>query len=900
MPLVRFLGFQTGDTVALSASQGGTSDSVSIAGWRTPPAEPALTVETTRGPSSFRCAPEAVWFEATPSDFAGLTVADGADAGFNVDLAAFSGWGAADFDAQSGYTAPDFGGSVDVGAAATIAVSGVSVGSAPEGVLFESGFWAAHGALIAFNTDGTLEFWVGDARGVPAENATTGARILVPSDALLNRTIDIYAVVDPGIAGSSNGRLKVYVFDATTGDALLVDHVDSSNAWDRGGVKWTYDGEGLGVGTSQAPVRYTRTGVDQVGPFNGALSGVRIWNMVPSDFADDDYRLLNPTVFEPEFHEIFYEWDFGDQGATYAVPQNTVPAFRDANRQFGKFACHVFTAPGTYTVTCRARQITGVDPLTVVEAQASVEVTVGDFETEGVFDAGNTVVLAADGDFTGAPAGAHVTAPADRDYGGAGGLREALETAARSVQYGNQAIRLLLKRGESDLGDPFAFAHLDESNPWRARHYLIGSWGDPAAANPQVGSPDTGASGTWVNDTTSIVVDGVDVVGDYDPVTGTGTTGSGWVIPASQSGQYRLQHRANVSRIGRDADGGIANNFQFYGDADWMHVISECVFSENKTYTIFGNMRHRGRLAVLGCRDTDRADVQKGTAINDRNSQGPVRLSEVGDFLCDGCDFFCNYGWSNGGTWPDGTAAIAVQPIFRLFQAETEAETGGRAIITRNGAEIGAGGFVNITGVNVAARGNALVQGNFVLTTAMPGPVVGAGMGGVTTRGNLHVMPDVAGAGPLRKSRSYGVPTGQSTPRQSLQAEPVADYSNTVVCLNGQSDFVDDVDVDQDFLRFTVSNNVLYAPGIPGQPGHVDLSPFDASPLFDPRFAGRLEPSDATVQTQYATPDDTPSLYRPQDGSPVIGAATAGYLSFFDLLGNARGAPAASGAVEPS
>jgi hypothetical protein len=80
----------------------------------------------------------------------------------------------------------------------------------------------------------------------------------------------------------------------------------------------------------------------------------------------------------------------------------------------------------------------------------------------------------------------------------------------------------------------------------------------------------------------------------------------------------------------------------------------------------------------------------------------------------------------------------------------------------------------------------------------------------------------------------------------------------------------------------------------------VDLAPFDDATLFEARYRGRLEPADAGVlKTQYATPDGVVSLYRPLAGSPVVGAASAGVASVFDLLGDRRGEMPSAGAVEP-
>ena len=84
------------------------------------------------------------------------------------------------------------------------------------------------------------------------------------------------------------------------------------------------------------------------------------------------------------------------------------------------------------------------------------------------------------------------------------------------------------------------------------------------------------------------------------------------------------------------------------------------------------------------------------------------------------------------------------------------------------------------------------------------------------------------------------------------------------------------------------------------QPDHTDFAPFDRTPVWEPRWLGRLEYADAGVlQTRYRPPPDTVALYRPLPGSPAIGAATSGYVALWDLLGRPRWPTLTLGAVEP-
>jgi hypothetical protein len=101
------------------------------------------------------------------------------------------------------------------------------------------------------------------------------------------------------------------------------------------------------------------------------------------------------------------------------------------------------------------------------------------------------------------------------------------------------------------------------------------------------------------------------------------------------------------------------------------------------------------------------------------------------------------------------------------------------------------------------------------------------------------------------------------------------------------------------FGTYTDENNVAYAPESPGLPRHEDIAPFDATELWDARYLGRLEIGDnGVLQTQFATPDGTVSLYRPLPDSPVVGTAM-GLMAYSDLLGNPRAQTRSRGAIEP-
>ena len=115
------------------------------------------------------------------------------------------------------------------------------------------------------------------------------------------------------------------------------------------------------------------------------------------------------------FHELAYIWDFGDTGSY--MPDSTGPV-----------ASHVFDQPGTYTVTLTVIRV--VPSLSL--RMATWTITVDDPDV--VFSGTNTVCIATDGDFTGAPAGC---------------VQVTSSSVATAMGYMAAGTRILFKRGHT-------------------------------------------------------------------------------------------------------------------------------------------------------------------------------------------------------------------------------------------------------------------------------------------------------------------------------------------------------------------------------------------------------------------------------------------------------------------
>jgi hypothetical protein len=103
------------------------------------------------------------------------------------------------------------------------------------------------------------------------------------------------------------------------------------------------------------------------------------------------------------FHELSYQWDFGDAGAgDYAYG-----AHKDKNAPIGPIAAYVYETPGEYEITVTVSSGTGS------EQSAPITITVDDPDV--VFATTNTICVRSEatGDFTGAPSGSTQVTQAD-------------------------------------------------------------------------------------------------------------------------------------------------------------------------------------------------------------------------------------------------------------------------------------------------------------------------------------------------------------------------------------------------------------------------------------------------------------------------------------------------------
>ena len=159
---------------------------------------------------------------------------------------------------------------------------------------------------------------------------------------------------------------------------------------------------------------------------NAAIDASRVRGVAPLAVFFDATGTTSTDTTKP-FHELHYQWDFGDPNAgtwQYGNPNNN-----DKNKTYGPVAAHVFETPGVYTVSLTTKDLHGDT------AYESVKITVQDPNT--VFSGNNTVCFSTSGNFSGCPSGArHIKTSSSSDIKG----------------YIAPGRRLLMRRGERWTG----------------------------------------------------------------------------------------------------------------------------------------------------------------------------------------------------------------------------------------------------------------------------------------------------------------------------------------------------------------------------------------------------------------------------------------------------------------
>ena len=502
---------------------------------------------------------------------------------------------------------------------------------------------------------------------------------------------------------------------------------------------------------------------------------------------NDDFGVDRP------FHELSYQWRFGDENAEFqALPDDFPEEFRDANSAQGPMAGHVFERAGTYEVT-----------LTVSAPDRSftdTEVTITVLDADEFYAGNQTICYSKNGDFDGCPNGA---------------LRYTDLANAASNIFSTSFTRLLLRAGEETV--------LEWAIESRGTQDVqIGRFGD--SADPIIRILDTfpTAAGSAIQprDTEGFTVWGVDVRGTYDPTTGLGET---YGVPAI----LNLGAERNVT-VYRNRFSGIGMGVTLINKPMFI-IVADNTFTDWYEYGALDSSPSGN--AYIGNSMKQNVDAVSGPGARDSSivprwaNQGPIRAETVDSFVFSQNDLFSNTGWSSGG--------LAHQQTLRYNSNGT---LGHRGVINRNRLE---GGYA-VVALNTqnssteANLGDVLFERNIMIGTDNTIFFVGLQYGNTSIRNNLAIMPDRENTWNEFDSFFQHVIYSSSSDNTSA---PVRIENNTLV--NLQSTSARDISVitfveGDDLVDVTETNNLVHAPDVPNAADFPSMLPLDADDYYRP------------------------------------------------------------------
>lgn len=589
----------------------------------------------------------------------------------------------------------------------------------------------------------------------------------------------------------------------------------------------------------------------------------------------DTPAATSSTSYDPRFHKIEYFWTFDDPG-TWTAPQNIYSEWKNRNFAYGKKPSHCFTAPGTYTVTLFAVEVSSGKTAT---ATLPVEV----LDANDIYSGTQTVCIY--------PVG-----------GSPGTVPSGAQTLERNTFTSNDAAwssltgsrkRILFQRGGTYT------AGFNAPDDW-----MFGDYG--SGAKPIINPVQDQSIGgqNYVFQISNRIAENdfrafnLRAIGNYDPALGDMS-----VVATSTTARVFVQMLASAHCV---VSGCYAEGFAWStigcNDSDDISIPVTFHFDDT-TITKMGGQypcfvhpifATKARFAMTGVAIVQSVDAFSGEG----NFRAPVRLNQIRSAHMRGCDFFHKDPAQPSlkmmeTPWEDGLD----------FHVHTCSFEGCAQVVSFNG---------NIApNAGAAARSyliNGICESNLLIGTAHTEKAVQIRCSGVTVRNNLIIIP----ASPTQRNHftaffyileSKSIAPGDAgyvsmtnyVPSDAAYAGEIVIQNNTCIMLRNTAqntnfgNFVLPVlmnhatPVGVTPLDLTEINNVFHMPNLTS--GAVTTyAPLDTTPVsWDARFPGYTNPVGST-NTSYATPNDTIAPYSPLPGSSAINSATGvlPYLSLFN------------------
>ncbi|UWQ23174.1 hypothetical protein [Jannaschia sp. W003] len=624
---------------------------------------------------------------------------------------------------------------------------------------------------------------------------------------------------------------------------------------------------------------------------------------------------------EDPSRDLRFEWDFGDPGSVFAGLDRVETIWgASANRAFGDRAAHVFHPSATdfagaaalrYTVRC-----TATDGSRAVAAEMQVEIANPDL----VFAGDRTLLVAPDGDFSGAPVPVTPQPFARaRDFQGRTGNR-----------------RILFKRGHSyELEGTIVFGRAKSAAQ-------VGAWGDgpaPVLEGLRQVRTDRILRCTKTGSQDEIAIWGLACKSTWDATT---ETAGGDVHPwggLSLGGSVRGHVTVQSCRFG-----GFGNTISTRGSA--LHlVISDTEVSNWRDYGMLAGSQNV--LALVGCRFEQNPEAMGGGAVplairgsdNLQNDHGPLRVGTAPEgswTLVAQTQLRSMNGWSAGNAGRGVPNRPSHQACLRW---NTSGASGGTLRIDRVVAEGGNPGINTSTSKrkNTDRRCDILIDKIVTIGTSNNGGSAWkTAFTGAVCRNFLVIVPPTAGGQfelrPPKALMGYGGKRAAYSDdalegHVHVYSGTVLDWTNVdkAILRGGMPDGVE--------LRDVILSNVLHhAPFYAESPRDLGEA-LDFAALFPPSYRGlkwqnrhkdtetfvtpggedtgrennlRGVPDSPVLDAAFASlaelPDGRPTVALPFPASPnVLEAALqpGEKVALDDLLGRLRGPMPHAGALEP-
>ncbi len=614
--------------------------------------------------------------------------------------------------------------------------------------------------------------------------------------------------------------------------------------------------ETVGTGSGTVSIQILRRGALQVAPegvfFRASVTDASVT------------QAGNRNSYDPSAHQCTYLWTFGDPGKISDKVTNILAAHNDLNTGRGKEIGHTFTTPGTYSVSCA---VYGPNGLIGTD---STSITVND--PDSVFSGSKTILVNAAGQGDAAYPGATVVT----NWG-----------AARTEMNNRTAThRCLFKRGET-FAATNSLLGLNSAND-NPNLYLgaYGSGPDPVINRTGGRLVQTGTAFTG-----DFVITDLRLNGGWNSLNETGNTQE--FIRLYTYNTPRMHVINNCVIDGPFMGIYLPGSGNGVGKVPSTHICNTTITGWGD-YAIFSFAGQDEAVSIEGC-----AFVRKGLAweggsgsFSTGNSQGPVRIQRRMRVSIRCSDMFSKCSWTVSGGIP------GQQPCLRL---NTYGVTGHYSHVDRCSFEGGAAqiSYDNDQGNGVATV-NSVIERCILVSGPMTERFVRFEGTGQTIRNNLMVVPNM----PRFRNWESMFDWQSNTPANQ---DPVNLHNNTLINL------LDDTNRNgEDLTRFTTGstgnytdinqeNNVIWAPNATGQgltdPQLSDTDMVTVGGAWAPRYIGHIWSSQRTLNTTYATPTGFMKDFRPQPGSPLIGAAS-GLTPYDDFYGNVRDGSPDRGAVE--